>query len=456
MTTEVDSSQAFRLRSDRDDPRLLRAVGAVAGVCALLAVTIGAGIYSVPQRAAEYIGSIPLILALWVAIGGVCLIGGLIWAELGTRMPYSGGDYLYMLKAYGPAVGFLFGWKSFLLSGPRNRAALSLVAADYVGAFVPLSANAHLAVAASVLGLACGVNYVGVAWASRFQSFSAVVKVAGLVLLVGVGFLLASPAEEFVAGVGMTPFTSATGVQFASVLLLIFFSYTGWARLGYMTGEMKDPRRDLPRAIVFGMVATVMLYFLINLLCFYALGLEGVRGSDVVVSDVAASFMGPRGYRLVAGLIVISVLGSLSVSILSHSRLYFSMAKDGLFFRFLDSVHPVFHTPHRAILIHGAMALLMLLLFRDFTALVTSTVFLNAIFYIVKAHTLFRLRKEGVGDERCYKIPMYPWLPLVFVVALYALCLGRLILDWQRAWVDVALLLVGVPAYFLWRRWKES
>lgn len=449
MMTNAGATGRFRLRSDRDDPRLLRALGAIAGALSLLAVTIGAGIVSVPQRVAEHLSSVPLILGLWGLIGFVCLIGGLVWAEMGTRLPYSGGDYLYLTRAYGPGVGFLYGWKNLLLSGPQNRAALGLVVADYTRALVPLGDTAHLGVAIFALLLTGGINYVGVVWASRFQGLSAAVKVVGLLLLVGLGVLLAEPAAA--ASTSIAP--TGRVAHLPAVLLLIFFSYTGWARLGYMTGEMQDPRRDLPRAIVVGMLATIVIYLAINWLSFRVLGLQGVRESPAVFSDVAASFLGSLGAALVAALIVVSVAGSMSVSILAQSRLYLAMAKDGLFFRFFDSVHPDFHTPGRAIVVHVGLAIVALLLVRDVTRLLVSAVFLNAIFYVLKGHTLFRLRREQVGPADCFEVPLYPWLPALFLLTLYAMCLARVVLDWQRAWIDLLLIVVGIPAYFAWRRW---
>jgi APA family basic amino acid/polyamine antiporter len=452
MAIDIGTSGRFRLRSDRDDPRLLRALGAFSGAFAILAVTIGGGIVSVPQRVAEHVSSAPLILGLWAMIGVVCFIGGLVWAEMGTRMPYSGGDYLYLTRAYGSTVGFLYGWKTILLSGPQNRAALALVVADYAGALTPLSDRGHLLVAVSALLLTGGVNYVGVIWASRFQNLSATLKILGLLALAVLGFILASPASS---GDAPLPATGAVS-HFPAVLLLIFFSYTGWARLGYMTGEMKNPRRDLPWAIGIGMGGTVLIYMLVNWLSFRVLGLQGVRESPAVLSDVASGFLGAAGSALVAGLIVISVTGSMSVSILAQARFYLSMAKDGLFFRFFDSVHPVFHTPHRAVAVHVGLAILALLLIRDVTKLLTSAVFVNAIFYVLKGHTLFRLRRARVGEDGCYKVPLYPWLPLLFLLMMYALCAARLILDWQRAWIDLTLLLIGIPAYLGWRRLRAS
>jgi APA family basic amino acid/polyamine antiporter len=240
------------------------------------------------------------------------------------------------------------------------------------------------------------------------------------------------------------------------MFLLIFFSFEGWDRLSYMVGEMKRPRRDLPIAIGVGMLGTIVIYLAVNWVSLRILGLEGVRASSAALTDVAAAFMGERAPLLVAGLIILSVAGAISVSMMATGRLFLSMAKDGLLPRFFDRVHPTFHTPHRGILAHTLLAIVALVVVRDFAALVISATFLNVGFYILRGHSFFRLRRDKVGDVGCYKVPLFPWVPLVFMVALYAVFVGRLVLDWQRGWIDVTLLLIAVPAFFVWRRYSRT
>ena len=306
-----------------------------------------------------------------------------------------------------------------------------------------------------MLVLTCGVNYVGLVWATRYQGLTALLKVIAITALIVAGLLVSGPALESVPATDI----EQSGRGLALAMLLIFFSYTGWTRLGYAAGEMKNPRQVLPRAIGIGLTITIVLYVLLNVVSFRLLGLEGVRGSNVVVSDVAAHIFGDGGSDvarlIVAGLIVASVTGSMSVSIMANSRLYFAMAKDGLFFKRLDHIHPLFRTPDRAILFHGSAALVMLLVRHDFASLVTTAIFLNMVFYIIKTHTLFTLRRQGVGEEGCYRVPFYPWLPLLFLVSLYGLFVARLVLDWQRAWFDLALLALGIPASILWLRYRK-
>lgn len=204
------------------------------------------------------------------------------------------------------------------------------------------------------------------------------------------------------------------------------------------------------------MLGTVVIYLAVNWVSFRTLGLEGVRSSTATLTEVAATFMDGNSRALVAGLIILAVTGSMSVSILATARLFLSMAKDGFLPRFFDDVHPTFHTPHRAIMTHVALAIVALLVVRDFAALAISATFLNVGFYLLRGHSYFRLRREKIGEEGCYKVPFSPWLPLIFMLALYGVLLGRLILDWQRAWIDVTLVLIAVPAYFLWRRFSRA
>jgi len=200
----------------------------------------------------------------------------------------------------------------------------------------------------------------------------------------------------------------------------------------------------------------IALYLLLNVVYHGVLGIEGVRASDVVVSDVATALVGDRGATMVALLILVSVAGSMSVSIMSHSRLFYAMARNGAFFRFLDYVHPRFHTPSRAVVLHIVLAMVLLVLRRNFTDLVTSAIFLNLIFYVLRAATIFRLRSRRIGQESRYRMPFYPVLPILFIGILSTLFGVRLIFDWQRAWFDLSLLALGLPASFAWHRFVKS
>jgi APA family basic amino acid/polyamine antiporter len=396
-----------------------------------------------------------VILGLWVVGGLVALAGGLIWAELGSRLPVSGGNYVYLQRTYGRHLAFLYGWKAMVITSPANRAALAIVAADYAGSLVSLSKEQHLWFALGTLGTLGAMNYVGVRLTANFQDITAALKVVGLSILVILGLrtVIASPGLLSATATPTSDVSPAVGVAIAG--MLIFFTYTGWARLGNVAEELRDPQRTLPRTVLLGLPLIIVLYLLLNIVYFGVLGVAGVRASDVVVSDVASTLIGASGAVMISLLILVSVTGSMSVSIMTHSRLFYAMARNGAFFRFLDYVHPRFRTPSRAVALHIGIAMIYLILKRNFTDLVTSAIFLNIIFYILRASSIFRLRARGIGDEGRYRMPFYPVLPILFICALGALFGIRLVLDWQRAWFDLALLALGLPASYAWHRFVK-
>lgn len=371
-------------------------------------------------------------------------------------MPYAGGEYLYLTRSYGKHVGFIYGWKSVLLSGPSNRAALAIVSANYIGVFVSLNEQQHLAVAAGVVVLTIGVNYVGLVWAVRYQGLTVLLKTAVIAACIVAALVVShvSPLEWALPTGDVSP-----GWGLVSASLLIFFAYEGWNRLGYAAGEMKNPRHVLPRSITIGLTITIALYVLLNLAYFRVLSLSGVRASNVVFSDFLANMLGDSmgniASLVVAGLIVVSVTGSMTVSAMANGRLYLAMSKDGLFFESLNRVHPVFRTPHRALVLQGVISLVWLVWKNDFVSLIATAIFVNLVFYILSAHGLFILRRQRVGEENCYRVPLYPWLPLLFLLGLYGIFIARLVLDWQRAWVDLALLALGIPASILYLRYRK-
>ncbi len=261
------------------EPRLRRSLGAIDGVFLVIGITIGAGIFSTPQRIAACFGDVATILGAWVLVGSFAYVGGLIYAELGTRLPDTGGEYVYLRRAFGRHVAFLLVWSQLLIIRTSPAAGLAIITVDYFGTFVELKGIAHTAACLAILVAIGALNIVGLRRAATFQAFSSLVKVGGLVLLVVVGFaatgLGSQPSllgTEVPATLGLGPFGNA-----AAALMMIVFSYLGFDRVGCVAGEMKNPRRTLPRSILVGIVVIIIVYVLANVLYHQTLGIAGVR-----------------------------------------------------------------------------------------------------------------------------------------------------------------------------------
>lgn len=433
-------------------PTLRRTLGVPDGVALLVGIAIGAGIYSTPQFIATYVPSFGVMMALWVGAGLFALLGGLIYAELGTRLPHTGGEYVYLSRGFGPFAGFMFGWAQLFIIRTSPAAGLALITADYLGHFIPLEGTAHTLAALAVIALLGAVNYVGVQWASLFQKASTLLKVGGLLALVVLGLAL-TPETGGLLDTTAPPTAPLGPVgNTVAALMLVLFTYLGWDRVGYVAGEMTRPRYVVPRSLLFGVGLVALLYVGANVAYYRTLGLEGLRDSTVVASDMMAILLGPGGAGFIALLVIVSASGSTNGTIMSASRVYYAMARDGLFFRWFDHVHPRFRTPSRAILAHCVWGGVILLVRGTFETIVAGMVFAILIFYGFVTLTLFRFRKAGTGGADVYRVPFYPWLPGLYLAGIVALVVLRAAYEWEKSLVDLAFVLTGLPFAWYWVR----
>ena len=448
---ETMSGQSHSI-SEPQQPTLRKVLGVSDGIALLIGITIGAGIYSTPQIIAGYLGSFSVIIAFWILIGVFVFISSLIYAELGTRLPNTGGEYVYISQCFGPFAGFMFGWAQLFIVRTSAAAGLAIITADYLSYFVKLSGFAHTAVALSVLVLLGILNYVGIKWASVFQKLSSVLKVGGLFALVIIGLILMQSYENLLSTKAAPTGTLDPVGNLVAALMLIFFAYTGWDRVGYVAGEMKNPRRVIPLSLLIGIGIIIVIYGLTNMIYHRTLGMEGMRESAVVASDVASQLIGPIGAVFVALLVIISTTGSINGTMMAATRVYYAMAKDGLFFKWLDFVHPKFRTPSRAILAHCFWAAAILLIRRTFETIAAGMVFAILIFLIVNTLALFKLRKEEKDDKGVFRVPFYPFLPGLFLAGILALLILRAFFEWEKSLVDLAFIAAGLPFSLVWCR----
>jgi APA family basic amino acid/polyamine antiporter len=435
---------------------LRKILGVSDGIAILIGISIGAGIYSTPQIIAGYLGSFGPILLLWLAAGLFVFISGLIYAELGTRIPSTGGEYLYISRSFGPFAGFIFGWAQLFIVRTSAAAGLALIVADYFGYFIPLGKTAKILVALVVILLFGLLNYIGVQRASIYQKLSTVLKVGALISIVVLGFFFSGGQENLLST--HAPPQSGLGPlgNIVAALMLIIFSHTGWERLGYSAGEMRDPKRVIPLSLMIGISLVVLLYALTNLTYHRTLGMVGMRESTIVASDVLTILIGPLGAALIAILVIVSASGSINGTMMTAPRVYFAMSRDGLFFKWLDFVHPRFRTPSRAIVAHCVWAGAILLIRGTFETIASGLVFAILIFYGLSTLALFKMRRENIGGADIFRVPLYPFLPLVFLFLILCLILLRAYFEWQKSLADLAFIVTGIPFAFYWCRKKGS
>ncbi|MBX2816241.1 MAG: amino acid permease [Saprospiraceae bacterium] len=439
-----------------DPVRFRQHFGPWTGALTVLAVVIGAGIFSVPQRVAAFSDGPIMMLSLWLIVGLVCLAASLVWAELGSRLPFAGSDFLAIREGFGRHVAFLYGWKSLTIGAPTSRAALALVGAEYGAVLFPVLGGHEIAVGAVLIVVLCLANMQSLSSVIFINVTSAAFKVAVLVVFLIMVFLSSGqqPATEVIATAAPE---GSLLKRMALASLLVFFSYNGWSRIAVVAEEFRDPGKELVKSMVISMVGAIVLYMLMNLAYLHALGINGMRTNPAVGSATMDMVFGKAGAIIFALVVVVSVIGSMSASIMAVARVYYAMAKSGTFFRFFHHLGRRSAVPERAIWIHLIGAIIMLLLKQNFVDLVTSAIFMNLIFFSVRVASLFVLRKQRIGEEHGgYRVPLYPILPIIVLLFMLALLVIRVIYDWDRAWFDLALLGVGIPASIWWFRWQDS
>ncbi|MDD9879828.1 MAG: amino acid permease [Candidatus Marinimicrobia bacterium] len=434
--------------------KLKQTLGLFDGIALLVGITIGSGIFATPQIIAGYLSSFSTIIILWVGVAVFVYVGALIYAELGCRFPNTGGEYVYIQKAFGPFWGFLFGWAQLFIIRTSPIAGLSLIVANYIGYFIPLASFERNMVAVAVVVLFGSLNYIGVERGSLYNKFSSSVKTGGLFLFALIGLIMVkgdfSNLSETAAATGTL---GPTG-NIVAALMLILFSFLGWDRVGYVAGEMKDPQSVIPKSMLLGMGAITILYFGANLLYHAVIGLEGMRGSTVIASDTAVELFGSIGAGLISLMVIISATGSINGTMMAAPRLFYAMARDGLMFKWFNHVDPKFQTPTHAIIAQCTWAIVLIVVRQNFETIVAGMVFAILIFYGFTTVALFKFRREDMGESGGYNLPLFPVLPAIYFIGIVTLVVLRAYYETDKSVQDLAFVLTGVPIYFLFFKKK--
>ena len=434
--------------------KLKQSLGLYDGIALLVGITIGSGIFATPQIIAGYLSSFSTIIILWVGVAVFVYVGALIYAELGCRFPNTGGEYVYIQKAFGPFWGFLFGWAQLFIIRTSPIAGLSLIVANYIGYFIPLASFERNMVAVAVVVLFGSLNYIGIEKGSLYNKFSSSVKTGGLYLFTLIGLIMVKGDFTNLSETAAATGTLGPTGNIVAALMLILFSFLGWDRVGYVAGEMKDPQSVIPKSMLLGMGAITILYFGANLLYHSVIGLEGMRGSTVIASDTAVELFGSIGAGLISLMVIISATGSINGTMMAAPRLFYAMARDGLMFKWFNHVDPKFQTPTHAIIAQCTWAIVLIVVRQNFETIVAGMVFAILIFYGFTTVALFKFRREDMGESGGYNLPLFPVLPAIYFIGIVTLVVLRAYYETDKSVQDLAFVLAGVPIYFLFFKKK--
>jgi len=452
--------------ADRWGERLQRRLGLWSAVAVLVGSTIGSGIFRTPASVAQRIDDVPLFLLAWVVGAVVVLCGALTYSELAAAFPRSGGVYVFVRESFGRLPAFLFAWAELWVIRPGAYGAIGITASAYtlrtlgldpaaiIAAIGPVDIRAEQLLGAGYIVLVGTVNYFGIHRGAVLQNLSTVFKVGALALLVLVGFALGSPSADLPAG-GIFAQRASVGLSsFLLAMVAILWAYDGWADLAFVGGEVKDPQKTLPRALLIGTATVVVLYLSANLVYLYLIPIEQMKHAELVAADVARLVIGPAGVVVVSAAIAVSTFGTLNGSMMTAPRIFFAAAEDGLMPRFIARVDPKNHAPTAAVVLMTVMGMIFILV-RTFTALADQFIIGIWPFYALAVAGVFVLRRTRPGLERPYRTWGYPFVPLVFLVAALFLLGNYLVRETASFAVDIGIILTGVPVY-LWLARREQ
>lgn len=434
--------------ADRDTwgERLPRSVGLLPAVLVVIGITIGSGIFRVPARVADGLGAPGPVLLAWVLGGVLALFGALTLAELAGLYPRSGGVLAYLEEGWGPMPAFLFGWSQLVVIRASALGAISTIFAEYLGKFVPLSAaQVHWVAAALIAGVGL-LNYFGVRKAASVTNLATAVKYLALVALV----VLAFTAPTGNAGHFSPAWSGAVSISaLATAMVAVMWAYDGWADLSYMSGEIKDPSRNLPRALILGTTAIIAIYLLVNVAYLYLVPIPEMAQSSLIAATAAERIplLGDAGARLVAAVVMISTFSSVNGTMMASPRIFFGMADRGLFFKAIARVSPRFESPSMAIFLATGLGVVYVL-FNNFQQLADKFVLGIWPFYILAVLAVFILRRREPALPRPYRAWGYPIVPAIFLLASIGMIVNALVTDLRNTGVTFGIILAGIPVYY--------
>jgi APA family basic amino acid/polyamine antiporter len=456
---------------------LVRGLGAWASGAIVVGTMIGTGIFLKPAEMAREGRFVSVVFAAWIVGAILSLFGALSYAELGAAIPEAGGEYAYLRRGFGPMWGFLFGWMHSIVGRPASTSSIAAGLVRFLAFLLPVVATPifklHIAIpgltawlkpynfvftweqplAVFWLVLMTGVNYLGVRLGGAVQVFLTAIKIVSVAIVIGVAFFVPASAGAAHAPDPIWPAGLNGGVfgAFLAALAAALWAYDGWEDLNLVGSEVQDPHRNFPRALVGGVSLVALIYLLFSAACLKILPFESVAASPHIASDVMEHIAGRGAAAWITVAMVISAIGSMNSSVLSGARVPYAMARDGIFFKLADGIHPKYLTPGRALIFQGTLTCLMALT-GTFEELSNLFIFAAWIFYGLAVVALFRMRRTEPDMPRPYRCWGYPWVPGIFVAGALALTVNIWLERPGRSSIGLLMILAGLPFYRMWAK----
>jgi APA family basic amino acid/polyamine antiporter len=449
-------------------PTLVRGLSLLDSVLLLVSGIIGSSIFLTAKDIAGPLPQPMLFLLVWVIGGVISLFGCVAFAELGSMFPESGGQYIYLREAYGDLIAFLYGWMLFAVANGGSIAALTVAAAAYTGHVFPIVSDAHVVITTAgititrahifallLIALVTYVNVVGLRWGALLQNLSTWTKFAAMAAFVILGFAIGkgdwshfqSRGVGLTMGLHPTQLISVMGVA----LIAVFWAYDGWVYITWVAGEVKEPRRNVPLAMVLGVLVVGAIYLAMNVTYLYALPLGEIAQHETIAHAAAAALFSPRAAGWLSLLIAVSCFSAAATCTLTGARVYLAMAQDGVFFKRMAVIHPKWRTPAFSLIGQGIWAALLTLSGR-YDQLYTYVIYGMVLSYTLTVIGMFLLRWKRPELPRPYRCAGYPWLPAIYVLVGVAWTLNTIVTRPTEAFWGTAIVLIGVPGYLYWKR----
>jgi len=418
---------------------------------------IGSGIFINPYVVAQQVHSTVLILGAWAFGGLIALAGAFIYAELSSQTSTSGGQYVYLRDAFHPALAFVYGWALLLVTQSGGMAAVAVTFAKYVCSLGNLEANDNVAalLATIALALLTLINCLGVRAGSTTQNIFMVLKLIAIAALVAFGLTVSSaPTNTLIGSRPPSPGLWNSLTAFGAALIPVQFAYGGWQTSCFVAGEVRDPKQNLPRGLLFGVLGVIVVYFSVNFVCVHTLGPLGLAQTRTPASAVMRLALGETGARIIAIGIAVSTIGFLSQSMLTAPRVYFAMAEDGLFFASLAKLNRA-RVPAFAIALQGALAIVITLSGR-YEQILNYVISVDVIFFALTAATIFISRKRKIESRPAFAIPWHPFTTLFFIAACAGVAFSVIYRYPQDGAIGLGIMLTGIPVYLFWRARQKT
>lgn len=429
---------------------LKRQFGLTTAVAILVGQVIAVGIFLTPAGMAKSVGSPFWLLVVWLVMGAMALSGALCYGELASRYPEAGGSYVYLREAYGKPLAFLYGWMTLLVMDPGLTAAFAVGMTGYIDYLIPLSPAGKIIFAIGSILILAGVNILGARVGSNVLKFLTLLKVGTLAFIVIFGFLGGRGNFD-----NFRPFFAAPESLFGALaggMVGAFFAFAGWWEMSRLAGEVREPDKNLPKALAIGVVALTLIYISTSAVFMYLVPAAGVTSDETFAAQAGEALFGSIGGRVFAAVVVISVLGTLMAYLMAGPRVYYAMARDGLFFQAVARLHPRFGTPHRATAIQALIAS-VLVFTGNFNEIISYFFFVVVVFIALTVAGLFVIRRRRPFEG--YSTPLFPLTPIFFIAITAFVLLLIAMRNPLQSILGVLVVLLGLPVYYYFFRQKE-